>query len=244
MNKKDYIKNGSVGFVFLIVSFFVATSYAAADTTATNTTNQTSTQTTTQATTQTAQTFKLVATKIEISLDQLKDVGSDLKHVLSICGHLYDEVTNCPVNVITEPEMINTTIINIPVGLQPIGPPRPPRKARVDLMMSEMRPVITMLIQNGDEFLKDNQVAGYPKQMQDKLDPLIKKWTMYADDVYARLLELEKLTTGPSYDNYAIANNIKLIQRDVGQIDEVRRPIYKLIQEEGKRLMAQQNDRQ
>ena len=187
--------------------------------------------------------FKLSATKVEISLDQLKDVELDLKHVLSICGHLYDEVMIQPMNIITEPEMIGPgVVINLPVAEQPTGPPRPPRKERVDLLMSELRPVITLLTKNGDEFLKDSQVAGFPEVMQEKLDPLVKNWVMYADDVYAKLLKLETLTTGPNYDNYAIADAIKAIREDVDQIDKVRRPIYKLIQEEGKRLMASQKD--
>jgi len=90
--------------------------------------------------------FKLSASKVEISLDQLKDVGFDLKHVLSICGHLYDEVMIRPEDVITEPEMIGPgVVINLPVALEPTGPPKPPRKDRVDLLMSEIRPVITLL---------------------------------------------------------------------------------------------------
>src|SRR5579872_7263268 len=79
--------------------------------------------------------FKLVAKKVEISLDQLKDVGHDLKHILSICGHLNDEVMDRPVDVITEPEMIGAgagVVINLPVAVEPIGPPRPPHKERVD----------------------------------------------------------------------------------------------------------------
>ncbi len=63
------------------------------------------------------------------------------------------------------------------------------------------------------------------------------------DDVYARLLTLEKLTVGPTYDNYAIADTCQLIERDIKQVDEVRRPIYKLIQEEGRNLAASNNSK-
>lgn len=225
MNIRPSLTNNAPNLLLTILMASITNSGAYADVLPGNTAN--------------AQPFKLVAKKVEISLDQLKDVGFDLKHILSICGHLYDEVMIRPVNIITEPEMIGTgVVINLPIAEEPIGPPKPPRKERVDLLMSEIRPVITMLTKNGDEFLKDSQVAGYPESMQEKLDPLIKKWVAYADDVYARLLTLENLTIGPTYDNYAIADNIKAIQQDVHQIDDVRRPIYKLIQEEGKRLMA------
>jgi hypothetical protein len=181
--------------------------------------------------------FKLSATKVELSLDQLNDVGLDLKNILTVSGHLYDEVMVQPVTVITEPEMIAGTVIDIPVGTQPTGPPRPARKERVDLLMSQMRPIIDLLKKNADDFMHESQVTEYSDDMKTKIDPLFKKWLAYMDDVYAKLLEIEKLTVGPTYDNYAIAERCKLIEKDVKQIDEVRRPIYKLIQEEGKSLI-------
>src|SRR3984957_19870633 len=83
--------------------------------------------------------FKLNVTKVELSLDQLNDVGLDLKNILTVSKHLYDEVMVQPVTVITEPEMIAGTVINLPVGTEPTGPPRPARKERVDLLMSQLR---------------------------------------------------------------------------------------------------------
>ncbi len=182
-------------------------------------------------------TFKLSATKVELSLDQLNDVGLDLKNILTVSRHLYDEVMVQPVTVITEPEMIAGTVISLPIGTEPTGPPRPARKERVDLLMSQIKPVIDLLKNNADAFMKDSEVNELPDEMKTKIEPLYKKWLAYMDDVYARLLDLEKLTVGPTYDNYAIANDCQLIERDVKQIDEVRRPIYKLVQEEGEKLM-------
>jgi len=183
-----------------------------------------------------SKTFKLTATKINMGLEQLNDVGLDLKNVLTTTRHLYDEVTIQPVSVITEPEMIAAVVIYIPVGVQPTGPPAQPRKDRVDLMMSRLKPVITLLQQNANDFMTESQIANFPEDAQPKLDPLFKKWLAYMDDVYGRLLDLEKLTVGPTYNNYAIAETCQLIEKDIKQIDDVRRPIYKILQEEGKRL--------
>jgi hypothetical protein len=87
--------------------------------------------------------------------------------------------------------------------------------------------------------MSDSQVTEYSDDMKTKINPLFKKWLTYMDDVYAKLLKLEKFTVGPTYENYAIAEACQLIQQDIKQIDEVRRPIYKIIQEEGKRLMKE-----
>ena len=195
-----------------------------------------STSSTTPTLSTTAAPFKLNAQKIVVSLDQLNDIGLDLKNILTVSRHLYDEVMVQPVTVITEPEMIAGTVINLPVGTQPTGPPRPARKERVDLLMSQMKPIIDLLKKNADDFMADSQVTEYSDDMETKIDPLFKKWLAYMDDVYARLLTLEKLTVGPIYENYAIAATCQLIEKDIKQIDEERRPIYKIIQEEGKKL--------
>jgi hypothetical protein len=183
------------------------------------------------------QVFKLSATKVNLSLDQLNDVGLDLKNILAVSKHLYDEVMVQPVTVITEPEMIAGTVINLPIGTQPTGPPRPARKERVDMLMSQIKPSIALLKQNADDFMTESQVTEYSGEIKTKIDPLFKKWLAYMDDVYARLLTLEKLTVGPTYENYAIAETCQLLETDIKKIDEVRRPIYKLIQEEGKNLV-------
>ncbi len=60
-----------------------------------------------------SKTFKLSATKVNMGLEQLNDVGLDLKNVLTSTRHLYDEVMIQPVTVITEPEMIAAVVINI-----------------------------------------------------------------------------------------------------------------------------------
>src|SRR6516225_8812705 len=65
----------------------------------------------------------LTIQKVELGLTQLRDIGLDLKHVMSACRHLYDEVTLQPVTIETEPELIaNGVLISIPIATQPIGP--------------------------------------------------------------------------------------------------------------------------
>ena len=218
-----------------------ATTSANTSTTAnTNITTQTTDSNAQSASQKPAQTFKLSATKVNLGLEQLNDVGLDLKNVLSATRHLYDEVMIQPVSIITEPEMVAGCVINLPVGTEPTGPPMPPRKARVDMIMSQIRPVIALLKQNADQFMIDSQISNFPEDIQPKLDPLFKKWLTHMDDAYGRLLDLEKLTVGPPYDNYAIAETTKIIQQDIKQIDEARRPIYKIMQEESKKLSQNQ----
>ena len=174
--------------------------------------------------------------KVDVSLEHLRDVGLDLKRVMTAARHLYDEVTIQPVRMITEPEVVGMgMIINIPIGTQPVGPPEPPRKDRVDLSMSEMTPVITMFKKNADEFVAGSRELDLPSDALSEMQPMIKDWIAQVNDLSARLSALEPLTKGPNYDNQGIASLCSGIQQDAKKLDTTRRKVYKFIRKEEKR---------
>lgn len=177
--------------------------------------------------------------KIEVSLDDLRDVGLDLKHVLTACSHLYDEVTIQPVSIQTQPEVVGRGIvINIPIGFTPIGPAAPPRKDRVDMCMNEINPVISRMKKSVDEFLDGSKELDLSDDMKAQLQPLTQKWVLLVQGTSADLDKLNALTVGPKYDNTAIASVAANMERGVKQLDMVRRDIYKAIQKEGKKRKA------
>jgi hypothetical protein len=174
--------------------------------------------------------------KVELSLEKLRDIGLDLKQVLKAADSLYDEVTIQPVRIITQPEVIgNGMIINIPIGKEPIGPPQPPRKERVDLAMKGIEPTVQMMKRNVDNFVSGKLELDLPAPVMTELDPQFKGWVAAVNDMAAKEAKLEQLTVGPTYDNAAIADQAAQIQRDVKYLDERRRAIYKVIRNEGKR---------
>jgi hypothetical protein len=178
--------------------------------------------------------------KVDLSLEKLRDVGLDLKRVMTGARHLYDEVSIQPVTVITEPEVVGRgMIINIPIGTRPVGPPQPPRKDRVDLSMNDMRPVITILKKNADDFVADRSQLDLPADIEQKLNPLVKDWISGVDRIAADLKSLDPLTTGPNYDNASIAAVCTDIQKNAKGLDEARRKVYKIMKKEDKRLHEQ-----
>lgn len=173
--------------------------------------------------------------KVHISLEKLRDVGLDLKQVTTSARHLYDEVTIQPVSVITEPEVVGRgIIINIPIGTRPVGLPQPPNPKRVNQAMDNMRPIITTLKQNADDFVSQNKELDVSPQAKEKLEPLVKKWVELADNIGGQLKGLDPLTTGPSYDNSSIASICVNIQQDAFLLDKVRRDAFKIIKKEEK----------
>lgn len=172
---------------------------------------------------------------IELNLTMLTHVGLDIKNLLKATDSLYDEVTIQPVSVITEPEVIGRGIIvNIPVGTQPVGPPAPPKKARVDLAMSHMRPVVNTLKADVDEFESGKARLDISDDTRKDLHPYFDDWIKTVNDISANMTKLESVTAGPPYDNSSIAQAVGVVHEDAKRLDEVRRKIYKYLQKEGK----------
>lgn len=172
---------------------------------------------------------------IELNLQMLTQVGLDIKNLLKSTGSLYDEVTIQPVSVITEPEVVGRgIIINIPVGTRPVGPPAPPKKARVDLAMNQIRPIVTTLKQDVDEFETGKARLDISDDTRKDLHPYFDSWIKTVNDINTNMKQLESVTTGPPYDNSSIAQAAGTIHQDAQRLDEVRRKIYKYLQKEGK----------
>ena len=129
-------------------------------------------------------------------------------------------------------------VINIPIGTVPVGPPQPARKDRVDLAMAGITPIITMMKNNVDEFMAGNRQLNLPQDVIEELQPDLKDWTGMVEDIALQESQLEKLTQAPPYDNQAIAVLTVSIQKNVKQLDQTRRSIYKVIRKEGKRIAA------
>lgn len=181
---------------------------------------------------------------VELDLEKLRDVGLDLKEVLKAASSLYDEVTVQPVRIITQPQRVGFgTIINIPVATQPIGPPRPARKERVDLAINAMSPILNRLRKNVDEFLAGKKELNLPDNVTEKLQPQFKAWIDTIKTVSAQQDQLDQITQRPPYDNKAIADLVVEMQKEIKELDKTRLAIYKVIRKEGKRRAGAVQDR-
>lgn len=176
---------------------------------------------------------------VELNLELLRDVGIDLKQLLKAASSLYDEVTIQPVRLVTQPEVVGAGImINIPIATQPVGPPQPARKDRVDLAMNNMRPIIKLMKSNVDEFITGDRKFDLPSDVIATLKPHFKAWAATVNAVAETEKQLEQMTAGPPYNNAQIADAAVAIEKDVKDLDKTRHAIYKVIRKEGKRRAA------
>jgi hypothetical protein len=183
------------------------------------------------------QPIQLTVSKVELGLTELRDIGLDLKHVLSSCRHLYDEVTLQPVSLETEPEMIaNGGLISIPIATQPVGPPAPPRKERVDMLMGEISPVIALLKKNVDDFVAANAQCTLTDEAGQELSKEFSQWVALVNDASNLKTKLQSITQGPPYDNYAIAAVASALEADAKKLEAIRHSSFKALKKEGKAL--------
>jgi len=178
--------------------------------------------------------------KIHVSLESLKTVGLDLKNLLKGASSLYDEVTIQPVSLITEPEVIGRgMVINIPIGTQPVGPPTPARKARVDLAMSHITPTVAMLKSNVDGFVSGHKQLDLPDNIITLLKPQLTAWVQTVDTIADQESQLEASTKTAPYDQKSIADSCVALEKSIKDLDETRRSVYKVLRKHGKELKQQ-----
>jgi hypothetical protein len=178
--------------------------------------------------------------KITLDLDQLRDVGLDLKHLVKSLSSLYDEVTCEPMGMLSEPEMVGPVILSIPTIMTPIGPPQPARKERVDLAMSEVKPVIDMMKKNVNQFVSGQVKFDLPDSTMAQIQPLFTKWITDVNDLYSKELVLEGMTQGPPYDNYKIADQVMSMEKEIKDLDKSRHDIFKLVRAQGETLVHEE----
>lgn len=177
--------------------------------------------------------------KIELDERTFQDVALDLKTALRGASSLYDEVTRQPVRVVTQPEMIASgTIVNVPIGTEPTGPPQPARKAYLDAAMRKMRPIIDNFKNNVDEFLSGEKQLDVSPTVMTRLQPQIQAWVKSVNAIAIEQRQLEQITYAPPYDNESIARMATILSEHLKNLERVRSEVYKLMRKEGKRKSA------
>jgi hypothetical protein len=176
---------------------------------------------------------------IDVSLEHLRDVGLDLKQVLTATRHIYDEVTISPQQASSQPTVIGfAACIPLRIGPRIDGPPIPARKQRVDLAMTNLTSIIGLLKQNADDFVLNGTQLNVSSDTNTKLKPLINQWNTTVGYLAQDFAALQKLTAGPDYQNGAIADTCTSLQGDVKDLDKIRGKIATIIRDEQKRLTA------
>lgn len=172
---------------------------------------------------------------IDLSLEKLREVESDLKRISKAAGALYDQAMIQPMRILTQPEVVGFgTVINLPVGTEPTGPPQPIQKQQIMRAIKNIKPIIDLMKKNVDDFVEDRKQLDLSDQVQQKLEPRFKEWIEMVNTVTLHENQLEQAAQMPPYDNRTIAALSSLIKDDIKELEKTRSAIYKVVRKENR----------
>ncbi len=167
--------------------------------------------------------------KVELSLERLRGVEADLKQVSKAAGALYDVAMIQPVRLITQPTIVGPgTIVNIPVGTQPTGPPQPVQRKSIDQAIKKMKPIIETMKRDVDDFIEHRKQLDLSNEVKQKLEPRFQEWIDGVNTVTLHENQLEQVAQNPPYDNQTVGLLSQAIQQDVKSLNKTRAAIDKV----------------
>ena len=193
------------------------------------------------ATADNAKVYKGKVQTMKLELEALEALGPYLKQVIKGANNLFETVTFQPVTLITQPTMVGPnsgTITNIPVGVQPTGPPKQLTPRELQTAINKMKPTIDHLKQNVDEFMSEERQLNIPPDLMTRLDPQFTEWVGLVNRISAQQIELIRISQNPPYDNMQIAKAALIIEKNAKRLEKVRSSLYKTMRKESKRLSS------
>lgn len=178
-------------------------------------------------------TLKGTVVELSVTLNNLRDARLSVGHVRKAAATLYDEVTRQQVSMSYNPNVIGTTVIMTPTASFS-GAYLPPRRKWVDEAMSEMGPTIKLFKEDVDTAIESNRQTDVSDATHEALQPLRTDAFAAIKAAFDLYQELQKQTSGGSYDNAAIANDVKSLDKQMKQLDKSLKKGIALLQKEAK----------
>lgn len=171
--------------------------------------------------------------KVEVSLNDLRDARLAVSRVRKAAANLYDEVTRQEMTMTSNPNMIGTTVISIPTPSF-TGQYLPPRSRWVKASIREISPIMNLFKEDVDVALESNRHVDVSDATSKQLDPLRNELFSSVKSSFETYEQLASLTEGPGYDNRAIADKSKSLDKEMKQLDRTLKKGVSILQKEAK----------
>lgn len=162
-----------------------------------------------------------------LTLTELKDSRNTVKKVKKTAGDIRDEVNRRLIQMQTRPNVVGTTVINVP---QPVDMGElPARKEWIDLYMAHLTPLLKMMQKNVDDLEKGNMKLVVREDIKKAFNPLLETWKTTVKDTEEHLASLQELTAqGPPYKKSEIDNQAKIIEKDAKKLEKTVKKVERL----------------
>ena len=162
-----------------------------------------------------------------LTLSELKDARQTVKRVKKTASDMQDEVNRRLIQMQTRPNVVGTTVINIP---QPVEMGElPARKEWIDLYMANLTPLLKMMQKNVRDVENGTIKLVVREDIKKSFQSLLETWKTTVKDTEVHLTALQSLTAqGPPYKNRDIDKQAKIIEKDAKKLEKTAKRIEKL----------------
>lgn len=168
-----------------------------------------------------------------VSLENLKEIGMAIQEVREAASDLYEEVSRREVTLTSTPNVVGFTVMSMPSGFTQ-GAYLPPRKKWVDAYMQDMSRIVKLMKDECDDVLSGKAPLVVPAPQQEQVKAMFVQWVSYVNDTFNKVSDLETTTKQPMLNNASIANAALVINKDMKNLEALRKKVYKIYQKAGK----------
>lgn len=160
---------------------------------------------------------------VKNALIGLRSFGDGLHKLRRAASDLYGEATRQEADLVDEPEIVGGTIIYIPVNVN-ISQCLPPRKKWVDHHMAAMQQLLPLVEEESSSIL-------FPDDKEAAVGPFMQEISALMQSSQASYQRLVAVTQNPPYDGQAIADNCQSLEKDLKQVDKLRKKVRKIVED-------------
>ena len=173
-------------------------------------------------------------TQVEVSLTRLRDLHSDIESLKGDVKSLYGESTRKVVHIQSSPNIIGTTVVNIPYRFE-TGEYMPPRKRQVTNYVAQMGPTLKLLKENVEETESGCRELLVPEGIKDDFQHVFSDWSKYIKQANASYDKLDEYVKTGRLSNEDLGSKALQLGEDVAGIDRTLKTAFKLVKRANKK---------
>lgn len=164
----------------------------------------------------------------ELTLNDLQDVGIQLRQIKQQAILIYEEASRTPVPLTASPEV--PEIHTIPITHLPHAKLLPARQEWLVFFLATMEPVIRQMRKDVKDIEQGAATLVLPAASEKKLEPLWEGWTKNVQVMNSHLDQLVPLFDDAPHNNSKIQEVAVLIFDDVKKLEGIRKDVFRAVQ--------------
>lgn len=164
----------------------------------------------------------------ELTLNDLQDVGIQLRQIKQQAILIYEEASRTPVPLTASPDV--PEFHTIPITHQPHAKLLPARQEWLVFFLATMEPVIRQMRKDAKDIEQGAETLVLPAASEKKLEPLWEGWLKNVQLMNSHLDQLVPLFDDAPHNNSRIQEVAVSIFDDVKRLEAIRKEVFRAVQ--------------